>query len=159
MKISFDLDDTLICLDAGTPREINRVPWFLRRWLNEPLRKGTVDLLQQLAGEGHEIGIYTTSYRSKRFIKWLFRCYGLDLAFIINQHDHEQAFQGSAGRVASKMPHRFGIHIHVDDDEYLTQASSKYRFHVIQIDPSDIDWCVKIRAAIFSYSTCQKQLR
>ena len=155
MKISFDLDDTLICLQADVPREPNRVPWLLRRWLNEPLRNGTVELMRSLASQGHAIGIYTTSYRSKRLIKWLFRCYGLRLAFIINQHDHEQAFPGQRNKGASKMPHRFGIDLHVDDDEWLKQVSTKYRFHIIQVDPSDMEWCAKVEAAIASHLELQ----
>lgn len=35
--ISFDLDDTLICYQPGTPREPNRVPRLLRPWFREPL--------------------------------------------------------------------------------------------------------------------------
>lgn len=150
MRISFDLDDTLICR-RNVPCEPNRVPWLLRRWLNEPLRDGTVDLIRLLIAQGHEIGIYTTSYRSKRRVKLLFQCYGLKLSFIVNQYDHEQAFQGRLNRVATKMPHLFGIDLHVDDDTWLKEVSVKYQFHVIQIEPDDRTWSEKVEQAVLNH--------
>ena len=65
MRISFDLDDTLVCYQPGVPQE-PCLPWYLR-WLavNKPLRLGTVNLFRKLRGRGWEVWVYTTSYRCK----------------------------------------------------------------------------------------------
>ena len=42
MRISFDLDDTLICYEAGVASE-PRLPWYLRLFISdEPLRLGAL---------------------------------------------------------------------------------------------------------------------
>jgi len=62
MRISFDLDDTLVCYQPGVPQE-PRLPWYLR-WLvaDEPLRRGTMNLICELRRYGWEVWIYTTSH-------------------------------------------------------------------------------------------------
>lgn len=46
MRISFDLDDTLICGEQ-VPCEPNRIPFFFNPWINEPLRLGSRKLMKQ----------------------------------------------------------------------------------------------------------------
>jgi phosphoserine phosphatase len=66
MRISFDLDDTLICLREGAAHE-PRLPWPWRMLVrDEPLRLGARRLLQDLRGRGHDVWIHTTSHRSAR---------------------------------------------------------------------------------------------
>lgn len=48
MRISFDLDDTLICLKGTVPSEPNRVPRLLRGLFGEPLRLGFPRLAAEL---------------------------------------------------------------------------------------------------------------
>lgn len=73
MRISFDLDDTLICYQASVPRE-RPLPWYWR-WIagDEPLRRGSIDLMRRLRDAGWEIWIYTTSHRHPASVRW---CYG-----------------------------------------------------------------------------------
>ena len=84
MRISFDVDGTLICYQPGVPREMNRVPFPLRGWLHEPLRAGARDLLRELRSAGHEIWIYTTSLRSPFYMRAFLGCYGVRVAGVIN---------------------------------------------------------------------------
>lgn len=148
MRISFDLDDTVICHQPHIADEPNQVPAMLRWWLNEPLRKGTMHLFMQLRQQGHSIGVYTTSYRSKLYIKSLFRCYNLKLDFIINQHDHEKRFKGRLEKVASKMPQCFGIDFHIDDDKSLLANSSNYGFHMLRVLESDDFYSATVLEAV-----------
>ena len=144
MVISFDLDDTLICHQAFVPQEQNHAPWWLRFWLSETLRSGAIDFIKALQADGHTIGVYTTSYRSHCYIKALFKCAGIRLAFVINQHDHEQRFASRLNRVASKMPHNFGIDLHIDDDTTLAKNAETFGFQIVQIDPNDLHYQHKI---------------
>ena len=52
MRISFDLDDTLVCYRADVPQE-PRLPWFRRLFADdEPLRQGVPELMRQLRQRG-----------------------------------------------------------------------------------------------------------
>ena len=79
MKISFDLDDTLILSGEGCLYEAPlKFPYSI--FYKERLRKGTVNLYRELVDLGYEIYIYTTSERSVRYINNLFRLYNIKLS-------------------------------------------------------------------------------
>lgn len=68
MRVSFDLDDTLICYQSGVPQERTWLRWFA----GEPLRLGTRELWRALKKRGFQVGVYTTSYRTPAKIRfWL----------------------------------------------------------------------------------------
>ncbi len=146
MRISFDLDNTLICLQEHVPHEPNRVPWILRHWFSEPLRKGTVELLTELQKQGHELWIYTSSYRSRRYIRWFLRFHGIRIAGAVNQPIHERAWGRPNG--PTKAPHLFGIEVHIDDSEGVAMEGRRHGFRVIQVDVNDLEWTQKISQAI-----------
>lgn len=144
MRISFDLDDTLICYHPGACHEPSRVPWWLRWCVHEPLRLGAAELLRELAAAGHELWVYTTSYRNPRVVSWWLWCYGVRLRSVINQHRHERYF-GHRGR--SKNPARFRIDLHIDDSwgvwlENLGVA------HVCTVLFDDPEWANRVRDAV-----------
>lgn len=145
MRISFDLDDTLICYDPAVPREPNRVPFWLQSWFNEPLRRGTVQLMRQLQSSGWDIWIYTTSYRSPGQVKRWFRFYGIDIAAVINQELHEQWVKRSPfQRYVSKFPPAFDIVLHVDDLEGVKLEGEENGFDVVVVDMTDEEWAAKV---------------
>jgi hypothetical protein len=145
MRVSFDLDDTLICRQAYVPCEPNRVPFFLKIWLKEPLRLGTCKLIQQLKQHKCEIWIYTTSYRSVFMIRLWLLCYGIHINSIINQKIHEKYFKrNSQYKSPSKNPKAFGIDIHIDDSEGVQQEGKMYGFDVIVISPDNLNWSQQI---------------
>lgn len=145
MRISFDLDDTLICNDENVPQESNKVPFFLRYWFNEPLRLGSCELMKKLEQYNHEIWIYTTSYRSVFYIRlWLF-FYGIKITEIINQKIHLQYFGYSS---PTKNPKAFNIDLHIDDSHGVKLEGDKYGFQVLVISPKDLNWTSKIMARL-----------
>ena len=90
MRISFALDDTLICYQAHVPREPPPAwPWRLDV-RDEPLRLGARKLLRELARRGHELNVYTTSYRSPRGVRWWLRAHGIRVREVINQDAHDR---------------------------------------------------------------------
>jgi FMN phosphatase YigB (HAD superfamily) len=76
MRISFDLDDTLICYQPGVPAEAPLALWPIRAWLSEPLRLGARELLRELVAQGHTVGVYTTSYRDPQKVRLWLMSYG-----------------------------------------------------------------------------------
>ncbi len=145
MRISFDLDDTLICYHESVPREPDRVPWFLRFWLNEPLRLGSCKLFRDLKKLDCEIVIYTTSYRSSfRVHLWLF-FYGIRVIKVINQTAYDKYLRNNpnAYRI-SKNPKSFGIDLHIDDSEGVRLEGERYGFSVVVVSPDDQSWHEKV---------------
>jgi len=144
MRISFDLDDTLICYQPGSLYEPGRVPWWLRWCVYEPLRLGAAGLLRELAAAGHDLWVYTTSYRHPRTVSWWLRCYGTRAGGVINQDRHERRF-GRRGR--SKNPARFGIDLHVDDS-WGVWLENRGETNVCVVSPDDAGWVVRVRDAV-----------
>lgn len=139
MRISFDLDDTLICY-GEVPAEPGLSRW--KRWrYPEPLRKGAVALLQTLSERGWQVWIYTTSYRSQRSVRGWLRSYGIVVGGVINQADHDRVV-GRQG--PSKYPPDFGIDLHVDDLEGVVLEGQRHGFDVLIVTPSDPDWAARV---------------
>jgi hypothetical protein len=143
MRISFDLDDTLICYHPGAMHEPSRVRWWLRPWVHEPLRLGAVALLAELARE-HELWVYTTSHRHPWNVSWWLGCYGVRVQYVINQDRHERTF-GRQGR--SKDPGTFGIHLHIDDS-WGVWLENRFERNVCVVLPNDPDWADKVHDAV-----------
>ena len=149
MRISFDLDDTLICYGDGLPYE-PRLPFLLRQLVHdEPLRLGARALMRQLRERGCEIWIYTTSYRHPGAVaRWL-RCHGIRVGKVINQTIHERHNRPGAGYYPpSKNPGRFGIDLHVDDSEGVRMEGAEHGFAVVVVAPSDPHWTEQVLQAV-----------
>ncbi len=143
MRISFDIDDTLVC-DPSVPTE-RCVRWWSRWWYREPLRRGTKALMQELLSGGHELWIYTTSYRPARYLRGWFRSFGVPLYGVVNQHRHESVV-GRQG--PSKYPPAFGIDLHVDDSEGVGLEGKQHQFAVVVVSPADLDWAARVQEAV-----------
>ncbi len=141
MRISFDLDDTLV-LGADRPSE-RPLGWWARRLFPETMRPGARSLLRSL--RAHDVWVYTTSYRSRAYVHAWFRVLGVPLGGVVNQYVHERRV-GRGG--PSKDPAAFGIDLHVDDSEGVRLEGERYGFAVIVVRPDDDGWAERVRAAI-----------
>jgi hypothetical protein len=149
MRISFDIDDTLICYQPGAQYEPNRVPRILRYWFREPLRLGTINLMEGLTQQGHSIWIYTTSYRTPWLLRLWFRLYGIRIGQIINQRRHEQIVKPDGfRRWPSKYPPAFGIDLHVDDSEGVGMEGREHGFRAVVVSPEDPLWTERVLKAV-----------
>lgn len=138
MRISFDLDDTLICYGSETLCE-RRLPFLFRFFLrDEPLRSGATELLKALAQRGHELWIYTTSGRSATWIWWWFRVRGIPIHGIVNELRHRRCFGQDCP--STKRPDAFGIDIHVDNSAGVAEEGRRHGFNVCVVNPAAADW-------------------
>lgn len=144
MRISFDLDDTLfVNPDKFAVENPPRFP--LNKLYKERLRSGTVDLLKRLSEFGIEVWIYTTSFRSERYIRGLFRCYKIHLDGVVNGKRHAAEVQnGKREPMPSKYPSKYKIDLHIDDDISVKQNGDIYGFRVHIIGAEDERWTDKI---------------
>jgi len=145
MRISFDLDDTLICYRADVSQKL-RLSWFLRLLVgDEPLRLGTPELMRQLRQRGWEIWLYTTSNRRPAAVRRWLRCHGVRIDGMINQDEHDRHLRRSSqDRPPSKNPAAFGIELHVDDSEGVRIEGEQYGFAVVVVTQDDPDWTTKV---------------
>ena len=148
MKISFDLDDTLIPSQSGD-FPVERKNTFQKLFGIESIRKGTVDLINALQESEHSVGVYTTSYRSKLKIFLTFLTYGLILDFIINEKQNRRKLK-KKGIYCSKFPPAFGIDLHVDDSKGVGLEGVKNNFQTVIVRQSDTDWKNQVMKACAS---------
>lgn len=141
MKISFDLDDTLIPGIKSFPTESQN--WFQKLVGIERLRLGTPQLFSDLKQKGYSIGIYTTSFRSEFSIRLMFLTYGIYPDFVINQKVHNKVMNGR-GIYSSKYPPAFQIEIHVDDSKGVEIEGAKFQFRTIIIQEGKWEWTSEI---------------
>ena len=158
MRISFDLDDTLICYGKTTPAE--PPPQWYRRLFSpkEPLRLGTRSLVYRLRRMKWDVWVYTTSDRSTLMVKRWMWSHGIQIGGVINNqiHTHFLSRRGKLSRRAkfrgpSKNPRAFGIDLHVDDSIGVLLEGEKFGFSVVVIEPDDLAWAEKVLAAVKNY--------
>ena len=111
MKISFDIDNTLVPYSDEFEVEQNRS--ILNLVSKEKLRVGTKRLFLKLEEDKHEIWIYTTSFRPIWKLKLLFAKYGLYPKGFINETANQNKLKRHNSN-ASKNPKLFNFDLHVD---------------------------------------------
>jgi hypothetical protein len=148
MRISFDLDDTLICYRPGAVCE-PRLPWYLRLFVDdEPLRLGAPALMRRLQDRGWEVCIYTTSQRSPTAVRRWLRRHDVSVSGIINKDIHDSRLHPSPDRrTPSKNPAAFQIDLHVDDSDGVQQEGEEHGFRVLVVSPDDPQWAEKVLIA------------
>jgi hypothetical protein len=145
MRIAFDLDNTLIRCGFEFPVERltrSRIGGLLGF---ESLRRDTTLLFLYLKKSGCAVWIYTTSYRSHWYIRFLFLVHGIWLDGVVNQKDHEQRMRTLAIR-CSKYPPAFNIDVLVDDSAGVAREGETFSFNVVVIDPENENWIDNVKA-------------
>jgi hypothetical protein len=144
MRISFDLDEVLFVDPKRYKTE--PVPGFVhKRIYRERLRKGTVELINELQKRGYEVWIYTSSYRSENYLKNLFKSYGIKFDGIVNAERHEREVQrGRKQRLPQKMPTHYQISLHIDDEDNIIKNGRAFGYRVFRIYEPDDEWVKKV---------------
>lgn len=143
MRISFDIDDTLVCGTLAPTEQF--VPWWKRYWYPELLRRGTRDLMRRLVARKHELWIYTTSHRPIRYLRRWFASIGVPIWDAVNQPLHERVI-GRHG--PSKYPPAFGIDLHIDDSRGVAEEGLQHGFRVVVVEPDDHNWTDAVLQAV-----------
>ncbi|MCR4604626.1 MAG: HAD family hydrolase [Eubacterium sp.] len=146
MKISFDLDEVLFVKpDTYETEPALRFPY--NRLYPERLRKGTVKLINDLQADGFEVWVYTSSFRTAVYIKSLFRHYGVKFDDIVNGYRHRDEVQGQNSQpMPQKVPNRYRISLHIDDEEGVVKNAPMYGFRAMQVYDPDDEWAEKVMA-------------
>ena len=146
MRVSFDLDEVLF-VSPHTHKTEPPLVFPLNLIFRERLRLGTPDLIRELQRLDYEVWVYTSSFRSERYICWLFRLYGVRFDGIVNGHRHLKEVQRDNKTILpQKLPNRYRISLHVDDEEVICSLGPQYGFRAYQLYAQDDDWKEKIIA-------------
>ena len=144
MRVSFDLDEVLF-VSPETHKTEPELRFPLNRIYKERLRLGTPDLIKELQRLGYEVWVYTSSFRAEGYIRRLFHCYGVRFDGIVNGTRHLKEVQGNnKTTLPQKLPNRYRISLHIDDEEVICSAASQYGFRAFQLNAQDDDWKEKI---------------
>lgn len=157
MRISFDLDEVLFVSPATHLTEPELMFPFNKLY-KERLRLGTVDLIHRLQKEGFEVWVYTSSFRTNQYIRHLFGLYHVQFDGIVNAQRHLKEVQGDRKEtLPQKMPSRYRISLHVDDEAIICTYGKYYGFNVFQLNAQDDDWAEKIMQRV--YEIKEQELR
>ena len=144
MRVSFDLDEVLF-VSPHTHKTEPPLPFPLRLFFAERLRLGTPALICELQQLGYEVWIYTSSFRSENYIRALFRFYGVRLDGVVNGERHLREAQGNRRTpLPQKLPNRYRISLHVDDESVVCSWGREYGYAAYQLNAQDDDWKDKI---------------
>lgn len=144
MRVSFDLDEVLF-VSPQTHKTEPKLRFPFSRIFTERLRLGTPELIRELQRLGYEVWVYTSSFRSERYIRMLFRLYGVCFDGIVNGERHLREVQKGSGTVLpQKMPSKYRISLHVDDETVICTMGRQYGFATYQLDAQDDDWKERI---------------
>lgn len=152
VRISFDLDDTLVVCGRPLPTV---APTGIKRTLcSEPLRVGAAALLRELVCAGHEVGVYTSSDRSRARVWLNFWTYGVVLGHVVNKTVHDRWWRSLERKRRAelapcvKYPPAFGIDLLVDDSESVALRGRALGYRVVIVEAGDPEWCLKVMDAV-----------
>jgi len=144
MRVSFDLDEVLF-VNPATHKTEKLLPFPLRNLFKERLRLGTPQLIRTLQAQGYEVWVYTSSFRTERYIRHLFSCYGVHFDGIVNGQRHTKEVQRDKKEaMPTKLPNRYQIMLHIDDEAIVATYGRSYGFDVYQLFGPDDEWAEKI---------------
>ena len=113
----------------------------------ERLRMGAPALINSLQKMGYEVWVYTSSFRSIRYIKTLFMFYGVRFDDIVNGTRHLKEVQGNHKEILpQKLPNCYRIKLHIDDEMIVCTMGRQYGYDTYQLEAEDDNWKEKIIA-------------
>lgn len=146
MRISFDLDEVLF-VSPMTHQTEPPLRFPLNRFFQERLRKGTPELINTLQRLGYEVWVYTSSFRSEKYIRRLFRFYGVRFDGIVNGNRHLAEVQRDRKNLLpQKVPSHYQISLHIDDEAIIASWGREFGFQTYLLDAEDENWKEKIIA-------------
>ena len=144
MRVSFDLDEVLF-VSPKTHKTEPALLFPLNKIFKERLRFGAPGLINALQYLGYDVWVYTSSFRSERYIRTLFRLYGVRFDGIVNGSRHLNEVQkGHSQTLPQKVPSHYGISLHVDDEAVICSYGREYGFDAFQLEANDDDWKEKV---------------
>lgn len=144
MRVSFDLDEVLF-VNPKTHKTEPALKFPFNKIYKERVRLGTGELIKELKKRDIEVWVYTSSFRTERYIKNLFRHYHIVFNQIVNAQRHLAEVQaGKKFTLPQKLPNKYRIALHIDDEVIVKTYAKAYGFKVYLLNEQDDEWIEKI---------------
>ncbi|MBP5597235.1 MAG: HAD family hydrolase [Pseudobutyrivibrio sp.] len=144
MRISFDLDEVLF-VSPKTHKTEKPLSFPFNKIYKERLRLGTPELINELQSLGYEVWVYTSSFRTEKYIRSLFRHYHVRFDGIVNAQRHLKEVQRDNKTILpQKLPSKYRISLHIDDESIVCSLGRQYGYNTYQLDAEDDEWKDKI---------------
>ncbi len=144
MRISFDLDEVLF-VSPETHKTEKPLRFPFNKIYKEKLRLGTPELINELQKLGYEVWVYTSSFRTEKYIEKLFKHYGVEFDGIVNAQRHLKEVQrDNRTTLPQKLPNRYRISLHIDDESIVCSMGRQYGYRAYQLNAEDDEWKEKI---------------
>ncbi|MBR1470980.1 MAG: HAD family hydrolase [Lachnospiraceae bacterium] len=144
MRVSFDLDEVLFVYPKDHKTE-PELPFPLNHIYKERLRLGAPELINKLQEMGYEVWVYTSSFRTEKYIRGLFSHYHVKFDGIVNANRHLREVQrDNKLLLPQKLPNRYRISLHIDDETIVCTLGKQYGYNAYQLDADDDAWKEKI---------------
>ncbi len=127
MKVSFNLDDVLFVSEQGYETE-PELEFPLNRLFPERLRKGSVELINELQKRGFSTLIYTSSFKTPIYLDALFKHHNIYFDQVINSYNPEDEKT---------------ISLHIDSVNNSQEIESP-DLKVFKLSGPDNDWVQKV---------------
>lgn len=116
-------------------------------------------LIKELHNRGYEVWVYTSSFRTQRYIKCLFGLYGVRFTQIVNAQRHlEEVQRNRKEMLPQKLPNNYRISLHIDDEAVVASYGKAYGFEVFQLEAQDDAWEAKILAKMEQIEAKNKKM-
>lgn len=118
---------------------------------NENWSENVLSIIENIEKQTEQkVWVYTSSFRSERYIRTLFRLYGVKFDGIINSARHLDEVQaGHSETLPNKLPNRYKISLHIDDEAIIATNGKAYGFNVFELNAQGDDWEEKIINRVF----------
>ncbi len=144
MRVSFDLDEVLF-VHPDTHKTEPPPVFPFNLIFKERLRLGAPELIHTLQKLGYEVWVYTSSFRTERYIRFYFLLYKVRFDGIVNAMRHLKEVQGKRKEMLpQKLPSRYRISLHIDDEEIVCTLGRQYGYTTYHLEGEDEHWKEKI---------------
>ncbi|WP_022760234.1 hypothetical protein [Butyrivibrio sp. AD3002] len=144
MRVSFDLDEVLF-VNPDFVKTEPELKFPFNKIYKERLRLGTPELINKLQEMGYEVWVYTSSFRTEKYISKLFKHYGVKFDGIVNADRHLREVQRDNGTtLPQKLPSRYRISLHIDDENIVCTLGRQYGYTAYQVKGQDEEWTEKV---------------
>lgn len=142
-RVSFDLDEVLIATGDCPKDEEPGKPWSVVT--KERLKIGAPVLIHELQGLGYDVWVYTSSFKSEKYIRAIFKGYKVNPDGVINGVAlKKQQNKESMSKVKEAMKNKYVTTLHIDGGHVLYTNKETKDYDYISLQCADSDWASKV---------------
>lgn len=141
-RVAFDLDEVLYATGDCPSDEAPGFPWSAIT--PEKLIKGAAVLIHELQGKGYDVWVYTASFKSERYLRFLFKGYKIKLDGVVNSVALKKQQKGEVSKIKEAMKNKYTTTLHIDRDHLLYVDRVTKNYDYLSLKCENINWASKV---------------